>query len=52
MAKKLISIRISDDTAQLLSKLAESQSRSQGGQIEHLIKQEAEKLGIKVDKPA
>jgi len=48
----MISVKVSEETTELLKKLADNQSRSQGGQIEHMIKQEAERLGIKLNLPA
>lgn len=44
----MVSVLLEEDVYVLLKKIAKQQSRSQGGQVEFLIKQEAEKLGIEI----
>lgn len=46
MAKKMISVKVNEGVEELLKKLAEANSRSQGQQIEYMIKQECERLGL------
>ena len=46
MAKKMLTVKVDEATIELLKKMAESQSRSQGGQVDFLIKKEAKELGI------
>ncbi len=50
MAKQMVSIKIDDTLKEALIKIAELESRSQGGQIEYWIKKEAERLNIKISK--
>lgn len=45
--KKMISVKVTPGVEELLKKLAEANDRSQGKQIEFMIKQECEKQGIK-----
>lgn len=44
----MISVKIEEDLVEPLKKIAESESRSQGGQIEFWIRKEAERLDIKI----
>lgn len=49
MAKKMITIKVEDDgTVELLKALAKSQNRSQGAQVEFMVKDQAKKLNITV----
>lgn len=47
----MITVKVNEGIPELLKKLAEKENRSQGQQIEHMIKVEADKLGIKADEP-
>jgi len=42
----MLTIKVEEATIDLLKKMAESQSRSQGGQVDFLIKKEAKELGL------
>lgn len=52
MAKKMLTVKIEDNLKPVLEQIAEKESRSQGGQIEHWIKKDAKRLNIEVLKPA
>lgn len=47
--KKVISFRLSEETIELLKKLAEKDSRSATNMLEVLVRDAAEKKGIKTD---
>ncbi|WP_323520066.1 RepB family protein [Mucilaginibacter sp. 10I4] len=51
MAKKMISIKIEEALKPILEQICETESRSQGGQVEYWIKKEAERLSIKLPSP-
>lgn len=48
MAKKMVSIKLEQDAAELLKLVADTEKRSQGAQVEYLVIKEADRLGIKL----
>lgn len=50
MAKKMVSIKLDEPFNELLAKLAEANDRSQGQQVQHMIKIECARSGIEVSK--
>lgn len=46
----MLTVKVEETTIELLKKLAESQSRSQGGQVDFMIKKEAKEQGIELPK--
>lgn len=47
-----VNLFLQEETVELLKKLSEHESRSQGGQVEFMVKRECDKLNIKPDKSA
>lgn len=47
MPKKMITVKVTPGVEELLKKIAKANDRSQGQQIEHMVKQESIKLNIK-----
>jgi hypothetical protein len=50
MAKKTVTIRITEPLPDVLKVMADKEDRSQGKQVEYLIKKEAKRLGIEIKK--
>ncbi len=50
MAKLPITVKIEENLKPVLEKIAEHESRSQGGQIEAWIKKDAKRLKIEIKK--
>lgn len=50
MAKKMISIKIEENLKPVLEKIADLESRSQGGMVEKWIKKDAKRLNIEIPK--
>lgn len=47
MARKMLTVKVEVETIELLKVVAETEGRSQGKEVEHLVKKEAKRLNIK-----
>lgn len=47
ITRTMLSVKTDDETKELLKILSETESRSQGKEVEHLVKKEAKRLNIK-----
>lgn len=50
MAKIMLTVKVEENLKPVLEQIADTESRSQGGQIEHWIKKDAKRLKIDVPK--
>lgn len=50
MAKKMISIKMEEDAVELLKLISKKDNRSQGQQVEHMVRERAKELADRINK--